>query len=274
MTPKDHWLRRLTQALGSLRLAMTLLALLAVICAAATFYESRNGTPAVKRDVYQTGWFTGLLVFLGVNVAASMMLRFPWKLHQSGFVMAHLGVLLILLGSLVSLHFGLDASLALYEGETSQWLEKPMPEAKAPERVALPFDVTLLEFRSEHYPGSQMAATYESLVRIQDPESGTFERRIGMNRPLHHRGYVFFQASFVEGQPMMSVLSVAQAPGLPVVYTGTAVLCAGVAWMFYVNPALARRRARLALRKRQEENHDPAPAALRPAAPTLAPAGR
>ena len=248
-------IRSAAETLGSLRLAIALLALLGVICAAATFYESSHGTPAVQRDVYQTAWFAGLLVFLGLNLAASMMLRFPWKAHQSGFVMAHLGVLLILLGSLVSLHFGLDASLALYEGETSRWLEAPAPgqEARA---VSLPFEVTLLDFKSDKYPGSQMAATYESLVRVEDPQKGSFEHRIRMNRPLRHRGYVFFQASFVEGRPMMSVLSVAQAPGLPVVYAGTALLCAGVAWMFYVNPALARRRAALALR-RKEEAHDP-----------------
>jgi hypothetical protein len=247
--------RSVADTLGSLRLAIALLALLGVICAAATFYESSHGTPAVQRDVYQTGWFAGLLVFLGLNVAASMMLRFPWKLHQSGFVMAHLGVLLILLGSLVSLHFGLDASLALYEGQTSRWLEAPSAGQEA-QAVALPFEVTLLDFRSDKYPGSQMAATYESLVRVEDAESGPFEHRISMNRPLHHRGYVFFQASFVEGRPMMSILSVAQAPGLPVVYLGTALLCAGVGWMFYVNPALARRRAALAVRKR-ETSHDP-----------------
>jgi len=273
MISKHRPLRWIVDALGSLRLAVALLAVLGVVCAAATFYESSHGTPAAQRAVYQTGWFAGLLVFLAVNVMASMMLRFPWKQHQSGFVMAHLGVLLLLAGSLVSLHFGLDASLALYEGETSQWLEKPSAREGGAERVALPFEVTLLEFRNDKYPGSQMAATYESLVRIRDRERGTFEHRIRMNQPLHHRGYVFFQASFVEGSPMMSVLSVAQAPGLPVVYLGTALLCAGVGWMFYVNPALARRRAAQALRRR-EETHDPLGSAAPVARPVGAAAGR
>jgi cytochrome c biogenesis protein ResB len=268
--PRPRSSRRLTEILGSLRLAIVLLATLGLICAAATFYESRQGTPAVQRDVYQTAWFTGLLVALGVNVAVSLAGRFPWKVHQSGFVMAHVGVLLILLGSLVSLHFGLDASLPLYEGETARQLEMPAPAAAAEE---LPFTVTLLEFRSDKYPGSHMAATYESLVRIHDDAAGDFERRISMNRPLHHRGYVFFQASYVEGTPMMSILSVARAPGLPVVYLGTALLCAGVVWMFYVNPALARRRAALALRQK-EETHETTGRAARPAAPAVVAAGR
>jgi len=68
-----------------------------------------------------------------------------------------------------------------------------------------------------------------------------------MNHPLHHRGYVFFQSSFVEGQPMISIFSVARAPGLPLVYLGTALIGAGIVWMFYVKPWLAKRQAAQAL---------------------------
>ena len=42
---------------------------------------------------------------------------------------------------------------------------------RAPE-VAVPFKVTLLKFKSDKYPGSNMPATYESFVRVDDPESG------------------------------------------------------------------------------------------------------
>jgi len=73
---------------------------------------------------------------------------------------------------------------------------------------------------------------------------------------------------------MMSVLSVAQAPGLPIVYLGTALLCAGVAWMFYVNPALARRRAALALRKTGEDVHDPLGGTAGVVVPAVVAAGR
>jgi cytochrome c biogenesis protein ResB len=257
--------RRVLEALGSLKMAIAVLVTLGVVCAAATFYESAHGTPTVQRDVYRTAWFAGLLGLLAVNIAVSMMLRFPWKRHQTGFVLAHVGVLLILAGSLVSLQFGLDATLALYEGESSRQLETSA-DAPSSEGVPLPFQVTLLEFRSEHYPGSRMPATYESLVRVDDAERGSSEYLIGMNRPLHYRGYVFFQSSFVEGQPMMSILSVAQAPGLAVVYLGTALLCLGVVWMFYVNPALARHRAARALRAR-EVSHVPVDRALGVAPP-------
>jgi hypothetical protein len=121
---------------------------------------------------------------------------------------------------------------------------------RSPE-VALPFKVTLLRFNNEPYPGSRMASTFESKVRVEDPEEGTFESLISMNHPLHHRGYIFFQSSFVEGRPTMSIFSVARAPGLPLVYLGTTLIGVGIIWMFYVKPWLARRQAAAALAARR-----------------------
>lgn len=445
---------------------------LAVACGTATFYESSHGTAAAQRVFYQTRWFTLLLSLLAVNILFSMLKRYPWSRHQAGFVMAHVGIVLLLVGSLVSLHLGLDGTVALYEGEgtggvtlreralaveiagrhqtfaadfdskpprpdhpavfsvpgtpvtlvaedyaphaevsevvepkangapalafaldgqfghqtgwlladsdrahvelgplhltlqvattdvdaqaalaspgsgnhigfvvgpgdrlryalhgamaaptignvtvgapvATPWMglsatvEKVLPRAAAhkavrparpPSReerrtpavrvrfdsprggtasswvpwggsvgadlaegpaaisfgereVALPFRVTLLDFRADTYPGSRRPASYESRVRVDEADGATSEHLISMNHPLHHRGYVFFQASFVEGQPMMSILSVSRSPGLPLVYLGTALVSLGVAWMFYVKPWLIRRQARRAARR-------------------------
>jgi hypothetical protein len=72
-----------------------------------------------------------------------------------------------------------------------------------------------------------------------------------MNNPLHHRGYIFFQSSYAEGERMTSIFSVVRSPGLPIVYAGTALLSLGVLWMFYVKPRLARWQGLRALRARQ-----------------------
>jgi hypothetical protein len=135
--------------------------------------------------------------------------------------------------------------------------DQPASLAYRSPEAALPFKVTLLKFNNEPYPGSRMASTFESTVRVEDPEKGTFETLISMNHPLHHRGYIFFQSSFVEGQPMMSIFSVARAPGLPLVYLGTTLIGVGIIWMFYVKPWLARRQAAAALaahRARENRN--------------------
>jgi hypothetical protein len=132
----------------------------------------------------------------------------------------------------------------------------------APES-ALPFRVTLLDFRSETYPGSNRPATFESLVSVEDRQGGRSEHLIAMNHPLHYRGYTFFQASYVQGEPMMSILSVSRSPGLPLVYTGTGLVTLGVLWMFYLKPAIARRQARRALEARTRPQAGAAPAASR-----------
>jgi hypothetical protein len=478
---------RVLSSLSSLRLAVVTMVTLAAVCGYATFYEMQNGTPAAQRDIYQTPWFAFLLGLLGLNVFAVMVSRYPWTKHHIGFLTAHVGILLVLVGSVVSLYRGLDSNMALYEGETSdrvallekalqvsvpglgvsgtfpvvfekkapgpgretrfrlggdvvlvadeyhphvsvteafepaatgapalhfvlqapmatqeQWLvaddpqrshldlgmvsfgfhaatsdaqvkellghseganhlsfvvspdgklffaaadgagvvqtgavepgqavpsawpamgvtvDRFLPRARlartvrsetppakeerrqpavrlhlegpkgksepewvlwgervsvayggqpatlayrSPEAV-LPFRVTLLRFSNEPYPGSRMASTFESTVRVEDPEKGTFETLVSMNHPLHHRGYIFFQSSFVEGRPMMSIFSVARAPGLPLVYLGTTLIGVGIVWMFYVKPWLARRQAAAALAARRAgENRNEANAA-------------
>jgi hypothetical protein len=477
---------RIFDALASLRLAVVTMVTLGSVCTWGTFYEMNHGTPAAQRDVYQTWWFALILATLGANIFCAMMKRYPWKKHHTGFVMAHIGILTLLAGSLISLHLGLDGNLALYEGETGSrvalmdkalqvalpggeyasfpvvfekdpprpgrerrftlresgvslvaedflphvtmhdsyaaaeegppalhfvldapfakeesWLaaegshghvdfgpaafgfhvaatedeaaglmreatgknnisfvlgpggrlryglttaqgettrgdvkvgsaiETPWmgmkvvvdqllakasvtrtvspatpPEKderwlsavkvrlegpggrtepewlvwtearkvtwasssatiayRAPE-VAMPFQVRLLKFNSDKYPGSNMAATYESWVRVDDPERGVSEHHISMNHPLHYRGYIFFQASFVEGEPMMSIFSVARSPGLPLVYVGVTLISLGVLWMFYVKPWLARRDAARALQahKERENRNEAVPA--------------
>jgi len=469
--------------LASLRLAVVVMVTLASTCAFATFYEMEHGTAAVQRDIYRTPGFTLLLGLLGVNIFCVMVSRWPWKKHHAGFVVAHVGILILLAGSLISLHTGLDSNMALYEGESADrvtlldkalfvsqsgtapvsfpaeferrpphpgaeqrfplpggealvaedyaphvqvaetfaagspgfpalhfilqapfatqdawlvagdpsrsqldlgpvsfdlrraaseaeagqslkqaagkgshlafvllptgrllygasdakgaaapgvvglgaplsipgwamkvtvdrfleeaqvqrtvapapppakeerrlsavkvhlegpwgrtepdwilWTEsRTLPLPKGTARVAyrateirVPFRVTLLKFNSDKYPGSNMPATYESWVRVEDAERGTSEHHISMNNPLHYRGYIFFQASFVEGTPMMSIFSVARAPGLPLVYLGVFLIAAGVAWMFYLKPYLARRQAARALKAHQrgESRHE------------------
>src|SRR5262249_9141928 len=104
---------RLFDALASLRLAVIVMVALAGSCLAATLYESKHGPPAAQRDFYRTPWFSAILVTLGINIFCAMMKRYPWKKHHAGFVLAHIGILTLLVGSLVSLHFGLDSNMAL-----------------------------------------------------------------------------------------------------------------------------------------------------------------
>jgi hypothetical protein len=107
---------------ASLRLAVVLIFGCALTLAWATFVESHYGAAArvVNYAIYGTWWFAGLCALLGLNVFCAAAIRFPWKKHQTGFVVTHAGILLLLMGSWLSHTGGVDASLPVFEGE-SNW---------------------------------------------------------------------------------------------------------------------------------------------------------
>ncbi|MCF7669397.1 MAG: cytochrome c biogenesis protein ResB [Verrucomicrobia bacterium] len=100
---------------GSLKFAVVLLTLLAIILGLTTIYESMTSTALAQRYVYQSGWFLALLGLLGLNVFCSMMTRFPWKRYHAGFVVTHIGIIILLLGSIIGLLFGVEGTVTLAE---------------------------------------------------------------------------------------------------------------------------------------------------------------
>lgn len=104
---------------ASLKLAVILLVALAVILAIATFYESVYDTKTAQYLVYRSPLFAVFLGVLGLNLSASALIRYPWKKAQLGFVVTHVGIIIVLIGSLVTMFKGLDGTMALEEGENS-----------------------------------------------------------------------------------------------------------------------------------------------------------
>lgn len=99
-----------------MRFAVGILLLLAVVLAWATVLDSRYGSEASAFAVYHAWWFLGLCGLLGGSVLASALLRFPWKKHQIGFVVTHLGILVLMAGCVLTFWRGQDGSLGLFEG--------------------------------------------------------------------------------------------------------------------------------------------------------------
>lgn len=100
---------------SSLKLAVISILLLALVLTVATVVESLYGTRAVHVLVYGTPWFGGVLFLLGLNVLCAALSRFPWKKSQTGFVLTHLGIIVLLIGSFVTQKFGVDATLPVTE---------------------------------------------------------------------------------------------------------------------------------------------------------------
>ena len=103
--------------LASLQFAVILIALLAIVLGLGTFVESAYGTEAVKFGVWNTWWFTLLNALLAVSIFCAAAIRYPWKRHQTGFVITHIGLLVLLTGCFLSQRGGIDAQIPLLEGE-------------------------------------------------------------------------------------------------------------------------------------------------------------
>jgi len=110
---------------GSLKIAIVLLVGIAMVLAWGTIYETRFGTASVQRFVYQSWWFQGLLGFLAFNLALAAWSRFPWKRKHLPFLMAHLGIILILFGGILGGRFGIEGQLIIPEGQAENVLRLP-----------------------------------------------------------------------------------------------------------------------------------------------------
>jgi hypothetical protein len=108
---------------GSLAMAFALLLTIGAVLAWGTMYEARFGTAAAQRVIYQSWWFQSLLAFLAVNLAVAAFQRWPWRRAHAPFLLAHLGIILILLGGIVGGRFGFDGQLIIPEGRSERLLQ-------------------------------------------------------------------------------------------------------------------------------------------------------
>lgn len=110
----------LYEVLASSRLAVVMIFFFAVILGWATYVEDRYGTEAVHFGIYGAWWFAALMGLLGLNVLCAALIRFPWKKHQTGFLITHAGILVLLVGCLASSLGGVEALLWIFEEGTGR----------------------------------------------------------------------------------------------------------------------------------------------------------
>lgn len=103
-----HWL-------GSLQLALILLATIAIACAAATIAESEFSTKIAQVYIYKAPWFIVWLAVLCINLFAVTLTRWPWEKKHAGFIITHYGIITLLIGAMVGLHTGFEGNVTLHK---------------------------------------------------------------------------------------------------------------------------------------------------------------
>ncbi len=100
---------------ASVQLAVPLMLVLLCVVAAATIVESRYNSEFARLVVYDTWWFEGLLILLGLNIFLAAVSRYPFKQRHLGFVTVHLGLITVLIGGAITKHGGVDGQLRVVE---------------------------------------------------------------------------------------------------------------------------------------------------------------
>lgn len=115
---------RTLKFLASLKLAVFVILALAVISTVGTIYEARYNDAAVAQKlVYHSPYMYAILLLLCVNLIAVMVDRWPWKKHHMGFVLAHIGIIILLVGAWITAKFGIDGTLFFEIGETTKYVQ-------------------------------------------------------------------------------------------------------------------------------------------------------
>jgi len=134
--------KRIWDALTSLKLAIACLALLMVLTVACTLAQVEMGTsgavdhymraffvwwqPAaggVKLPVFPGGALVGLVLAVNLLAAQIRRLQFTWR--KAGLWVAHLGLVLLVAGEFVTALAQVDAQLAIEEGQTRNFVDRP-----------------------------------------------------------------------------------------------------------------------------------------------------
>ena len=116
------------KSLGNLKLAVIAILSLAFACAIGTMVESRFSTSIAQNTIYRSLWFYGILALMGTSVIFATLTRLPWKKRHTGFLTVHLGIVLVLVGSYITMEFGVDANLTLNEGKSGDTLLVNQPK--------------------------------------------------------------------------------------------------------------------------------------------------
>lgn len=100
------------------------------------------------------------------------------------------------------------------------------------QRHYYPFELELIDFSHDKYPGTEIPFNYSSEVRVRHQDSTKNQKAlIYMNHPLRYEGLTFYQASFAN-QDTTSIFQVVRNPGWLLPYISVLLMGLGMCVQF------------------------------------------
>lgn len=106
-----------------MKLAVFIIVALAVITAVGTIVEAKYDAYAAKKLVYDTWFMYAIMGLLVINLTAVMLDRWPWRKRHAAFVLAHIGIIILLAGAWLTMEYGLDGSMRVGIGEANNFVQ-------------------------------------------------------------------------------------------------------------------------------------------------------
>ena len=194
----------------------------------ATVLEKIYGTPFVMEHIYGAWWFIALWGILCVGSVVTLIRGKVYK--RPATLLLHLSFILILIGALVTHLDGLQGSMHLRKGEVANMMMNRETELIE----QLPFQLKLVDFDLQTYPGTQSPMDYRSVVVI---DGTTDTLAISMNNIGEYQSYRFYQSGY-DPDLQGTYLSVSHDPwGIGITYTGYFLLILSMIWII-IKPLL------------------------------------
>ncbi len=196
--------------------SLILIILLVAAMASATFIEAAYGVAAARDLVYNSTWFESLWALLSISTLTSLFYYRSFSWSKITVPLFHLAFVLILVGAFFTRYTGLEGSLSVREGDSSNHVV-----VENLGLVTLPFSIHLEDFVLERYPGSNSPSSYSSHVLVDDEaKNKSFKYHIYMNHILRYRGWRFFQTSYDQDEKGTFLTVSRDVIGTPLTYSG------------------------------------------------------
>ena len=210
------------------KIIFTLYILVLVCMAAATIVEKSQGTDYAHAHYYGAWWFILIWAVLAALGAFYIIKR---KVKCASTLALHLSFIIILAGALLTHISAKRGMIHLRIGQpTDTYMAQDEEQGMKEEK--LPFSLCLQKFEAKMHDGTNAVADYSSKFTVIDGYDKS-EGEVSMNNIYSHRSYRLYQSSYDE-DGKGSVLAINADPyGIPVTYTGYALLFISLVWMLF-----------------------------------------
>lgn len=212
-------------------LKKTLFALyvLVIVCmAAATVVEKYSGTDFVRSNVYGAWWFSLLWAVL---TAAGVVYFLRHRCKSWSGIALHLSFVVILAGAFVTHVSSERGTVHLRQGSYISTCVM-YDRYNQPYDAQMPFQMRLDRFDVQYHEGTDAAEDYVSQFTIID-HGKQYSGKVSMNRIFRYGAMRFYQSSYDNDMLGASVSFNSDPIGIPLTYTGYALLFFSLVYMLF-----------------------------------------